>query len=138
MIYEFSFFLNMLIWLLWRKKNFKHEGMHHCAGYCFVYRKGEKKKEKEKSCYYYYLSLWSKIFVIVSNVIHRVAFNKIMVFIKIHNITVSCEIMIVWRITAELFFCPLESHEHNIIWIAHYGDLSTMNPVLERCVTRRS
>lgn len=46
MIYEFSFFLNMLIWLLWRKKNFKHEGMHHCAGFCFVYRKVKKKRKK--------------------------------------------------------------------------------------------
>lgn len=138
MIYEFSFFLNMLIWLLWRKKTLNMKGCTIVRVIVLSIEKGKKKKEKEKSCYYYYLSLWSKIFVIVSNVIHRVAFNKIMVFIKIHNITVSCEIMIVWRITAELFFCPLESHEHNIIWIAHYGDLSTMNPVLERCVTRCS
>ena len=30
------------------KKKFKHEGMHHCAGYCFVYRKVKKKKEKKQ------------------------------------------------------------------------------------------
>ena len=48
----------------------------------------EKERKKKKKSYYYYLSLWPKIFVIVPNAIHRVAFNKIMAFIKIHNITV--------------------------------------------------